>query len=168
MKKLIQVENVGNVEVTQSNLTGAFSISIDGKAMTKVNKKQFILKGEGEEKTITAIVSGNSFQGFKLDIGGGIYAITESVPLYVYVLALIPFVVTIVLGNMTVLAQKGFYYVGGAIGGAISGMISILTIYVSTVSPKWWVKVLICLAGFAICFLTCYGVGNLIVAGLTK
>lgn len=162
MKKIINVENLGAVEANQNIVTGRFDFSIDGKKFVRESKKKYVLS-EGE-KQIVFDFDGNIFTGFVFSYNGQRYKITNAIPWYVYILTAIPFIMTMVLGNLQTLYDEGFYYVGGAVGGSISGAAWALGIYVSAYCEKLWVRLLICIIAIALTFGICFAVGNIIVS----
>ena len=168
MKKIIEIENGGIVEVNQNAFTGGFSFNYNGNPMTKLSKKDYVYNGGSEKDNFAITLEGNIFKGMSFTVNYKVYQVTEPVQWYIFALAILPFIITMVLGNMPSLAKSGFYYVGGLIGGAISGLFSGLAIYLSSYTSKLWVRILICLACLAVTFGICLAVGNIIVASATK
>ena len=160
MKKIFEIENIGTVEAYQNWLTGRFSFSVNQQALTKTSKNLYE-GGEGEKK-ISITLQGNVFNGYKFSLNEQQYSITEPIQWYLYILACIPFVMTMVLGNSQDLAKSGFYYVGGAVGGGISGLFSGITLLVFSYTPNKWKRILIALVSIALTFAVCFGIGNMI------
>ena len=161
MKKIIDIEELGKVEVNQNWFTGRFSFVVNNKELFKRNKTTYVLKQDDEE--LLFFLNGNSFKGFYLTYGGKQYKLTEPIEWYFIILTMIPFLMTMTLGSLTPLAEAGFYYVGGAVGGLISGAFTGFALYFCTITQKKWIKLLICLGAIILTFLVCLGVGNLIV-----
>ena len=163
MKKEYVIENVGTFVVEQNSITGSFSVKKDGVQLIKTSRTSFTYQTEdGTEDRV--VISGSAFKGLYVTIDGQVNTFSNPVPWYGYLLSVIPFVMTMILGNMTSLVQAGFYYVGGFIGGGISGVFVALSLYANTLLPKWWQRVLASLLCIALTFAICYGIGNAIVA----
>ena len=152
---------IGDVTVNENIWTGRFALSLDGKVLKRQGRKQFVYNDGTSLHDLT--ISGNMFTGVYLKVDGVFRRIYPPTPWYVYVLCAVPFVLSMVLGNIVALAQAGFYYVGGAIGGGISGIYFALGLYLSRLSRKPWVKILILSGIILASFFTCWGVGTLIV-----
>ena len=168
MKKLIEIENVGTIEANQSILTGHFAFNFNGKPMRQLSKKEYEYPSENGKESVNIVLQGNIFKGMSFLLKDKVYKISEPVQWYIFAFALLPFLISLVLGNMPSLAKEGFYYVGGMIGGAISGLFSGLALFFSTYTSKFWIRVLICLACLIITFGICLGIGNAIVSAATK
>lgn len=168
MKKLIEIENVGTIEANQSAVTGHFAFTLNGKPMRQLSKKEYEYPSENGKESIRITLNGNVFKGVWFALKDKVYKISEPVPWYIFALALLPFIMTMVLSNIPSLAKDGFYYVGGAIGGALSGLMSGLALYFSSYTSKWWVRILICLGFLVATFGICLAIGNAIVTAATK
>ena len=161
MKKTYIIEGLGKVEVNHSFWSGRFMVYVDNDATYRLTKRCFTL-GEGDNKK-KIYIYGNMFSGLTLGYGANRYVITKPLPWFYYVLCFFPFAMTMVLGSLGVLAEMGFYYVGGAIGGGISGGLSAASLFTVAYLPKWWMRVLVALAFIAVTFGICLGIGNAIV-----
>lgn len=159
MKKELIIENLGKVLVKQNAFMGNFKLFINEKPIQKIGKTVFSV---GNDNPNRIYVSGNIIKGYILIFEKSVYKITAPLPWYVYALGIVPFVMTMVLGNIAFLAEQGFYYVGGAIGGGISGAFSALTFFLCGYNNKWWQRLLICFSAICITFGICFGIGNLI------
>ena len=166
MKKIFDIEEIGRLEINQNWFTGRFKVKINDKPMVKYSKNLYVL--EENDNRVSLYLDGNVFKGFGFTLNHQFYEITKPLPWYIYVLALLPFIFTMVVGNISAVAEAGFYYVGGALGGAISGLFSGLALYFCGYLSKWWVRILVCLGCFIITFVLCFGIGNLIVLSLSK
>lgn len=157
MEKRFEISE-GLLIISQNSFSGNFTVTFNGVKMNAITKNKF--KYGDHEVTIF----GSTFAGYSFLFDGkekGV--ITEKLPWYIFVLALAPFVWSIILGNLSFLVDYGFYYVGGAIGGAISGGLSFLALFLCANAQKTWVRLLICFASWLIIFGLCFGIGNLIV-----
>ena len=166
MKKEIKLEDGEMLSVKQNLWTGTYYITYKNKVAKKLTKNAYIIV-DGEEKHVFNIY-GNLFKGISLSFQHKYYLLFEPIPWYAYILGFLPFVMTMVLGNLAFLANLGFYYVGGGIGGGISGALSFLGIMISAYFPKHWQKILILLASIVVTFGICFGLGNLIVLAFSN
>ena len=157
---------LGKTNVSENLWTGRFSLSMEGKDLNRQDRKHFVYHDGATLHRLE--IRGNSFKGVYLDIDGYSYCIYPPTPWYVSVILVVFFALSIVLGNLGVLAKHGFYYVGGAIGGAISGFFVTIGFYFSRFSRKPWIKIAILVAAILIAFLTCWGTGTLIVNSMRK
>lgn len=160
MKTIIDT-NIGKVEVNEGLFTGKFSLTVNNVTAEKTTKRYF--KYNDGENDHTLVILGNHFSGLFLSVDKKYYTICEKLPIYIYILGFIPFVMTMVLGTIPTFAQAGFYYVGGAIGGAISGGLSLVGIFLASYVKKWYFRLLIVIVSIIVTFLICFGIGNLIV-----
>ena len=167
MKQEIIIDDLGTLTVSQNAWTGGISYELDGKKFTKISKQRYEL-AEGE-KVHEIYVSGNFFKGIKITLGANEYQITSPLAWYCYVLAFIPVVLALTLGNIPAVARAGFYFVGGALGGAIGGLATGLNLYVgSLMMKKWYFKVLFMILIDVLAVLVLWGLGTALVAALTK
>ena len=164
MKKVIQNEELfeGRELVFDENpITGNISLSLDGQLLEKRNKKEFILKQNEEE--IKLIYTGNRVSGSQLKVGDKTYPVLDKQPVYIWPIAVLPFLLVMIFSSIPALAKNGFPVVGGAIGGGISGLLSVLSFYMMTTTKKPLFKILIGLAFTLGTVLICYLLGLAIV-----
>ncbi len=161
MEVEFNMEGVGLINVKGNKFTGKFSLSVDGKPMSPVGKRRFEL-GQGSDKLILTI-DGSVIKGYSITHGKTMYHLSTAVPWYVYVIPVITFVIVMVLGNVPFFGEHGFYFVGGLIGGAIWGALAATSMGLAALVNKWWLRLLICLAGLVLTVGICLGVGNFIV-----
>lgn len=166
MKRILQLSSGAQFEARYNPWIGTVSVYHDGIKIPKAGKKAFYTEVNGEKYYIS--YEGNSFQGITLVIGGETFSFLPAAKWYSFVLATIPLILSLTLGNIVALGEAGFYYLGGALGGGISGLIGALGLFFSLGFRKWWQKLLIGLAAIAVGFLVCWGVANIIVASATK
>lgn len=159
-RKFITSEN-DTIRVNYSAFSGKIEIFFNGKIARKISKRVYKVSVGDDVKNIE--VEGNLFSGVYLHYDGRSYQIQGKLPIYVFILGVIPFIMTMVLGNLRALADAGFYYVGGAIGGGLSGLFSALGIALCSLPSKHWLRILILVLSIAITFAACYGIGNFIV-----
>lgn len=169
MKKDYVIEDLGTVTIDYNSWTGKFLAYLNNEELKKTGKKTFIIPAQGEEgKQETLFIDGNMMSGLKFILKGKLYYITPKMPWYAYLFFMIPFMMVMVLGNMSSLADRGFYFVGGAIGGGIGGVFSALTIYSYVLFQKWYFRVLASLVLIALTFLICWGIGTAIVSSMAQ
>lgn len=168
MKKVIQNDELfeGKELILEEHpVTGNVTLSLDGKPLTKIGKKSFIVKLEEEE--IKILYEGNRVSGTRLRIKDNTYPVWDKQPVYVWPLAFLPFLLIMIFSNIPYLAKNGFPVVGGAIGGGISGALCVLSFYTMTMTRKPLWKVLISLAFVIGTILICYLLGTVIIAMLS-
>ncbi len=142
MRKEILIDGLGILKYEESFLTGKKTVSVDGVAAVKADKHCFVLG----DKSI--FISGNFFSGLKLTVDGREYWVYEKTAVYEYILALLPFVFSMVWGNVPALFNI-FPIVAGAIGGAVTVAVGFLEIGIFRMLKKPIVKVAVSLAVFA-------------------
>lgn len=167
MKNSIVIDELGKLDVNENIWTGRISVSLDGKELKRLEKRSFELIFPDERRE-TLTVAGNIFSGKSVYVNGKTYTLTSRMPWYGYALSFIPFILTLVLGNIPALVQSGFYFVGGAIGGLIGGLFTAFSLYANSWFKKWYFRVLISLAFILISFLVCWGIGTAIVAATRR
>ena len=163
MKKTYQIDGLGEVEVVRHEFSGSFSVWLNGSKLQRFAKYSFKYEGENGESRFV-LIRGSVFQGYKVVIEETPHPFSTPLPWYCYVLSALPLFLSVTLGNMRLLADYGFYFVGGAIGGLIGGAFTGLSFGLTCMLEKWYFKVLAALLCIALSFLACWGVGNLIVS----
>lgn len=158
MTKTFNDADIGKIEFAYNAWTGRFNARINGIQATRADKRT--LKVVDGEKVYLIFIYGNVFTGITFVCSKKRFVVTKKAPWYVYVLGLLPFVMTMVLGNIGALAELGFYYIGGAIGGGISAALSFLAIFFSAFVNKHIWRLLILFGVIIITFLACWGLGN--------
>ena len=106
MKKLIEIENVGTIEANQSILTGHFAFNFNGKPMRQLSKKEYEYPSENGKESVNIVLHGNIFKGMSFLLKDKVYKISEPVQWYIFAFALLPFLISLVLGNMPSLAKE--------------------------------------------------------------
>ena len=162
MQKVYQIEGLGEVKVVKNEFSGLFSIYLNGEKLERFARISFRYMEEGEAKFI--LVRGSVIKGYNIVIDEKPYRFSDPLPWYCYVLCAIPLLLPLTIGNMPILAEHGFYFVGGALGGAIGGLFTGLSLGLMCMPEKWYLKVLYGMLAIAISFLACWGIGNLIVS----
>ena len=163
MRKTYAVDGLGEVKVVKGEFTGLFNIWLNGEKLQRFAKYSFKYEGEdGEAKFI--VIRGSVFKGYTVVIEDTVYPFSTALPWYCYVLSAIPLFMALTIGNMRILADNGFYFVGGALGGLIGGAFTGLSFGLTCMLEKWYFKVLAALLCVGLSFLACWGVGNLIVS----
>lgn len=151
MKIVNYSEKYGKIIYSESFWTGKKSIFVDDVQLKKTdNKKQYVLFKDGESIWVT--LKGNYLSGSTLQIENEVYELSPKLKWYEWVLALIPFILTITWGNSVKLVQI-FPIIGGAIGGAISGIGLFLSLLAMKQVQKPGYKVLI---GVGACIVTIF------------
>ena len=163
MRKTYMIEGFGEVKVVRGEFTGLFNVWLNGEKLQRFAKYSFRYLGEnGEARFI--LIRGSVFKGYTVVIEDIAYPFSDALPWYCYVLSAIPLLLPLTIGNMPILAEHGFYFVGGALGGAIGGLFTGLSLGLMCMPEKWYLKVLYGMLAIAISFLACWGIGNLIVS----
>ena len=157
---------IGNIEFSYNSFTGRYNACINGVKATRIEKK--VLFVSLPQNSYKIYIYGNLFSGIQFSVKEKMFVVTEKCPWYVYVLGVIPFVMSMVLGNLPMLVDAGFYYVGGAIGGGISGLFSALAIVFAAFTRKHIFRLLILLLAIVLTFLACWGIGSAIVSIATN
>ena len=165
MKEEFKFQEIGKVLVDANMLTGVVNVYKEGKKLNKISRSEYVYDDEDETKSVYVV--GNIYKGIYVASGEETFTFFERTPFYIYALSIIPLLMTIILGNMQSLVEKGFYYVGGAIGGVIGAVFGFLIIWVSGLTKKPIVKILFALLLIIASFILCLGIGNLIVYVLT-
>ncbi len=150
MKNIIKHEQLGEIVYEESFWTGKKNITINGKTAEKLSKTEF--RTESGEKIS---VVGNFLAGTKATIGSRAIELTPKIKWYEYILAVLPFVLIMIWGNIVALC-KIVPIVGGAIGGLISGIFSMLNLFVIKRVRQVWLKILITVVALGLTFLACY------------
>ena len=160
MKEVIKDEEIGEITYEESFWTGKKLLYINGTQLEKTSKTTFRMQN-GE----TATIKGGYLQGATLLIGARAVKLTQSVKWYEIILSILPFLFIMVWGNVVALCAI-VPVVGGAIGGAISGAIGVLNLFIIKGVKQIWLKILISIVAFGICFLICFGIGSAILAAI--
>lgn len=160
MKVVIQHETYGEIVYEESFWVGKKTLTINGVEATKISKKE-VQMPDGK----TAQIQGNFLYGACLVIGAESIRLTPKIKWYEIALAILPFVLIMVWGNVVALC-KIVPVVGGAIGGGISALFSILgLLLIKSVKPIW-LKILIAVAVVGVTFGICCGIGYAILGVL--
>ncbi|MDE7439714.1 MAG: hypothetical protein K2N23_04325 [Clostridia bacterium] len=160
MKEVIQNEIYGEIVYEESFWTGKKTLTISGVAANKISKKEFRLP-DGR----TATVQGNFLQGACLLVESESIRLTPKIKWYEIALAIIPFLLIMVWGNVVALCEI-VPVVGGAIGGGLSALFSVAgLVLIKRVKPIW-LKALIALAVTGVTFGICCGIGYAILSSL--
>lgn len=167
MRREYEIENVGKFSIDYNVLLGGYKAYLNGNMLQKVTKNSFRFQnGDNDDERV--YISGNIFQGINVRILDQNNLFMEPMVWYSYILAFIPLIMVLVLGNMKVLVDNGFYFVGGVIGGLIGGLCSGISLCVNGFTDKKWLRVVIQLLCIVAAFLICFGIGNAIVAASKK
>ena len=108
----------------------------------------------------------NVITGLRLSDGRDTIQITAPIRWFVYVFAILPFILVMVLGNNRVVAEV-FPVVGGAIGGGIGGLMTAVALYAAGRLRSPLLQIAVCIAITAVTVLICWGIGSAIVAAAT-
>ncbi len=160
MKNVVQSENYGEIVYEENFWTSSRKICFNGEALEKVTRKEFRTQS-GEQ----VYVKGSFLTGVKLNVGGGEITVTPTIKWYEAALALLPFILIMVWGNVVALC-KIVPVVGGVIGGAISGLTSVASLFFMRSVKPVWLKIVIGLVFVAATFGICCGIGFAIVSAL--
>lgn len=147
--------------VYAEDMWGRRSLSVGGTPLGKLDKKSFA-DGNG---TVFRL-DGNVITGLRLSDGRDTIQITAPIRWFVYVFAILPFILVMVLGNNRVVAEV-FPVVGGAIGGGIGGLMMAVALYAAGRLRSPLLQIAVCIAITAVTVLICWGIGSAIVAAAT-
>ena len=161
MKKTVNHEKYGEIVYTESNFSGATTLTINGKEVQKTGRKIFLLT-VGDNPPIDVRLTGNFLVGATLEIENEKIVLTEKIKWYEIVLSVLPFMLIMIWGNSVALCRI-LPVVGGAIGGAIGGVFSFINLFVIKLISRVPLKILTTLAITFICFLICLLIGHFIV-----
>lgn len=163
MKSIVHDEQYGEIVLEESFWTGKKQLTIGNIKPEKLSKNTFSFN-DGE-KFVSVTLKGNSMTGVKMIVGERTIQLTPPLKWYDIVLALPGFILILVWGNSVSLCSI-LPVVGGAIGGGLSAVLAFITFIAIKSTNKIWLKILIALAGAAVTFLICWGIGEALVAAL--
>ena len=157
MTSIIQHPTLGTIVYEEGFWTGKKKLSINGKPLTKENKKTF-LYSDGEESKVVYL-KGNFVSGTKLYIDNEIIEIVPAAKWYEIACSVFIFVLNMIWGNSVALCSI-IPIVGGAIGGGISGALALLNVVamksVKNVALKLAIWLVMTLAMLVICCLLAF------------
>ena len=166
MRKEFVTRRDENIVVDYSTFSGRIVIFYNGIVAEKYARRFY--RAFDENGVHTFYVDGGYFSGLRIFYDQTSFPVLERVPWYCYVLASLPLIMTMILGNMGELTKYGFYYVGGFIGGGLSGLLGVLGIAFSRGFPRIWQRILVFFVILVATFLLCLGIGNLIAMWFPK
>ena len=161
MKTTIQHAELGELVYEENNWTGKKKLTQNGVELSKIDKRTFTTPN-GETLTI----KGNFLFGASLVYGTTETPLTSKIKWYEIVLAVLPFMLFIVWGNLPALCRI-VPIVGGALGGAIGGLLVVLEIYLMRISKPLWLKIVIGVLGLGVAFGIGAGIGYAIVSAIS-
>lgn len=163
MKKIVNDSLFGEIVYEEGFWTGKKAIAINGKPLTKIDKKTFKinLNDTNEKKETFVNVEGNYLMGVSLLIKDKTIEIYPKLKWYEIMLCIIPFILNLIWGNSVALC-KIIPIVGGAIGGAISGIFTIAGLVFIKKANTIFMKLLAFLIVLVASFGVCAGIGYLI------
>lgn len=161
MKSIIHDEKYGEIVYSESIWTGSKQLAIDGDQLEKLSKNTFSFNAD--KKFIPVTLKGNSITGVKMYIDGRTIQLTPQLKWYEILLVLPGFILILIWGNSIELC-KILPVVGGAIGGAIGAILEFFTFIAVKKANRIWLKIIVALAGAAVTFLACWGIGEAIIA----
>ncbi len=153
----------GTIIYSESFFLGRRSITINGKPMTKVNKRLFT----SDDGRVKISITGNLFTGEKLLINN-IDEISVIPPCKWYEIVITVFTMAflIIWGNSVTLVRI-IPLVGGVVGGAISGLFSALGLAFMRMVKHPAAKIGIGVGAFAVAFLCCFIIALIILYGFS-
>ena len=146
MTQIIQHATRGTIVYNESFWTGKKSLTVNGVNAQSISKQEFLIDGE------RALITGSSFTGITLQIGGESIVLLPKTAWYEYVLAILPILFLLTWGNSPALCAI-FPVIGGAIGGAIGAILSMTSLLLMKKSRTPIVKLLIGIGMFAVTLL---------------
>ena len=160
MRIAISNEVYGEIVYEESPWTGKKALSVGGKSLAKLSKNEFATEDGG-----TARILGNYLMGTRVVIGNETIELTPSVKWYEIALALLPFIVNLIWGNVVALVEI-VPVVGGAIGGVLSALVAFASLLLMKRARQTWLKILIGIGMLCVGFLLCFLVGFAIVSAV--
>ena len=160
MKEVIQHETYGEIVYEESFWTNKKSLTVNGVSASKISKKAFQMP-DGK----TATVQGNFISGACLLVDSEWIRLTPKLKWYEIALAVIPFILIMVWGNVVALCQI-VPVVGGAIGGGLSALFSVAGLVLIKRAKPIWLKIVIAVAVTAATFGICCGIGYAILSAI--
>lgn len=150
MKNEIKTD-CGTILYEESVWTGKRKLFLNGKELTKVNKKTFVYEENGEKKEF--IVEGNIFKGvgiFSSDLPEPVI-ISKPMGVLDYIFFILPLVPAVLFG---------------AVGGLVGGLTAAFSLSVVRETKPLWLKIVLgiefAIIGGLAAFLTAFAVGLLI------
>lgn len=150
MKNEIKTD-CGTILYEESVWTGKRKLFLNGKELTKVNKKTFVYEEDGEKKEF--IVEGNIFKGvgiFSSDLPEPVI-ISKPMGVLDYIFFILPLVPAVLFG---------------AVGGLVGGLTAAFSLSVVPKTKPLWLKIVLgiefAIVGGLAAFLAAFAVGLLI------
>ena len=153
MENTVQHEKLGTITYEESFWTGRKSLSLNGNKLNQVSKNVFQTP---DGTTIT--LKGNFLLGTKATVGTETIVLSPALKWYEIVLSIVPFIFIVVWGNVVTLC-KIIPIIGGALGGAFCGLFIVLNLFFIKKVKNIFIKILITIGCFGLCFLICFLLG---------
>jgi len=119
MNAIINHETYGQIIYNENFWTGKKTLMVNGKHLTKTNRKTFLYSDESQSKSF--VLSGSFLKGAILTIDNEKIQLTPPTKWYELLLPMIVFIALLSWGTSPALVTI-FPIVGGAIGGAIDAI----------------------------------------------
>lgn len=156
MTTFVNHDTYGQIVYNENFWTGKKDLMVNGKYLTKIDKKTFRFTNGEEEKYF--IIGGNFLRGAYITVGSDKIQLTPPIKWYEATLPILLFITLLVWGSSPQLVSI-FPLVGGAIGGLINAVGMILSMLTMKSIKKIWLKLfawlgisaLNILANFLIC-----------------
>ena len=163
MKSVIDHETYGQIVYDESFWLGKKTLMINGKYLTKVNRKTFSYSNEAENKQV--YLGGNFLTGAHLTIDQEKIQLTPPIKWYELLLPILVFCFMIIWGSVPSLVLM-FPLVGGALGGLIDGVGIISSILAMKSIKRISIKLLAWLGISALTILINFLVATFLIAAL--
>ena len=119
MRAIINNETYGQIVYEENFWTSKKTLMINGKYLTKINRKTFSYSNEGQN--VEVVLGGNFVKGAQLTINNEKIQLTPPIKWYELLLPICVFALLLAWGSSPSLVLI-FPIVGGAIGGLIDGV----------------------------------------------
>ncbi len=127
MRSIIDHETYGQIVYEESAWTGKKTLLINGKYLTKTDKKTFSYSNGDEKQQF--VLGGNFLRGAHITDGKEKIQLTQPIKWYELLLPIITFVALLLWASVPSLVLI-FPLVGGAIGGLIGGIFMVVSMLV--------------------------------------
>lgn len=163
MKTFINHETYGQIVCEENFWTGKKNLIINGKYLTKIDKKTFCYNDGKEDKYFT--LNGSFIRGLYISVGIDKIQITPPIKWYELILPIFLFAVLLVWGSSVRLCSI-LPIVGGAVGGLINALGMILSMLAMKSMNSVWLKLLVWLGISALTVLINFTVAIFIIAAM--
>lgn len=159
MKTTVNHPIHGEIVYTETAFLGKKSITVNGVEAVAISKKEFMIDGKH------ATLKGSFLLGATLCLEGESIEVCPKPHGYEIFLAVVPFLILLIWGNVPALCTI-FPVVGGMIGGALYGVGAVLSLFLMKKASKAQSKILIGLGVFALTALISFIIACVIITAI--